>query len=196
LKFSRHLIPLFTLGSAEFYPFHVAKYIREKVRLQVELSPFRFSGQYAGLIATEWSSLWEKYYLPPRSIAHDGLIVDIGAGEGETAIFYMKHGYTNFRLVEVEPASLPFLSFNVEILRRHGCRVDVKYRSAKNEDMVSASFIKMDCEGCEMGLIADYPKDVPSVIEVHSNDAASKYAMLGFRHVKKVAQGVYLMRNF
>lgn len=192
MKFSRHFVPLLTIGTAEFYPHQIHRYLRERKRLDKELYPFTFSAEYAGLIASEWEQLWEQYYLPPRSLPNDSLIVDIGAGEGETAVFYSRHGYRRFVLIE--PRVSPHLLHNVSLLERlAGCSVTLRTRLQPGA-LLPAQFVKMDCEGCEE--VIDYPPDIPGVVEVHSQRAYLKYAQLGFRAVKQVAPEVFLMRNF
>ena len=97
---------------------------------------------------------WKGYewaYLPRehQAIPKDALILDVGGEEGDTAVFFFEHGYTNLRVVEPYTPYHEHLIHNVEILRSLGCKVDLRLEPFKPEHVEGVSFIKIDCEGCE-----------------------------------------------
>jgi len=105
----------------------------------------------------DWKG-YEVAYLPTPDIPKDSLILDVGGEEGDTAVFFFEHGYTNLRIVEAYPPYYDNLSHNMEILRSLGCNVELVYGTfdptAKLGDtgrniLDGVAFIKIDCEGCE-----------------------------------------------
>jgi hypothetical protein len=98
----------------------------------------------------DWKG-FEWAYLPRehQGIAKDSLVLDVGGEEGDTAVFFFEHGYTNLRVVEAYPGYFENLTHNVEILRSLGCKVDLRLETFKPEHLDGVKFIKIDCEGCE-----------------------------------------------
>ena len=96
----------------------------------------------------EWKS-WEAPYLPPKNVPKDALIVDVGAEEGNTAVFFFEHGYTNLRLIEPHPPFFENLVHNAEVLRSLGCKVDLCLEPFRADHLKDAGFIKIDAEGAE-----------------------------------------------
>jgi hypothetical protein len=93
---------------------------------------------------------WKRYYLPPPSVPKDGLIVDIGARDGDTAFFFCFNGYRNLRLVEYDKEIISVLKHNADILERaYGAHIEIRNKAFGPEDLIGAAFIKLDCEGCE-----------------------------------------------
>jgi hypothetical protein len=89
----------------------------------------------------------------------DTVIVDIGAGEGETAIFFYLHGYRNFVLIEKEPNKNIYL--NAMALTNLGCSVTVLLQpfSLAMFDKIPGyenRYFKLDCEGCEKEFLEVY----------------------------------------
>lgn len=98
----------------------------------------------------EWAT-FEATYLPPKSpeIAKTDLILDVGGEEGDTAIFFFEHGYTNLRVVEPYTPYHKNLIDNINIIRALGCKVELYLEPFRPEHLEGVSFIKIDCEGCE-----------------------------------------------
>ena len=99
---------------------------------------------------------WKGYewaYLPPKvvpPISPDALILDVGGEEGDTAIFFFEHGYTNLRVIEPYPPYRERLHHNVDILRSLGCKIELYLETFDpKKHLEGVSFIKIDCEGCE-----------------------------------------------
>ena len=96
----------------------------------------------------DWAA-YEKAYTPTKGIPKDALILDAGAEEGDTAIFFFEHGYTNLRVVEPFAHYHENLRHNMEILQSLGCRVDLRLERLKPEHLEGVAFIKTDTEGAE-----------------------------------------------
>jgi len=84
--------------------------------------------------------MWHLYYLPHKSLAGK-TVLDLGAGCGETAQFYLNHGASRVVCIEPESKSLEYLRKNF----------------GKDPRVVIVSdfidHIKMDIEGAEEGMI-------------------------------------------
>jgi SAM-dependent methyltransferase len=79
--------------------------------------------------------LWHKYYLPIGKT-----VLDIGAGNGETAFFYLHHGAEH--VICIEP--------NSELLYRNFGR-DPRVTIIP----LAVDSIKSDCEGAELGAVIE-----------------------------------------
>lgn len=111
---------------------------------------------------------WEEWYLPPASVPKNALILDVGARDGDTALFYAQHGYTNMRLVEANPIHFDGLGKNAALLAsRFGARFDIVCRPFQKEDLEGVAFAKFDCEGCEYDINLE-GLTIPYVAEMHS----------------------------
>jgi hypothetical protein len=118
---------------------------------------FVLSEKRMAFIICEWKD-WVNYYLP-KYANKDTVIVDVGAGEGETAIFFYLHGYRNFVLIEKEPNKNIYL--NAMALTNLGCSVTVLLQpfSLAMFDKIPGyenCYFKLDCEGCEKEFLEAY----------------------------------------
>lgn len=99
---------------------------------------------HRGLLRTELAE-WHDYYLP---IAEGSTVLDVGAGCGETARFYLMHGAARVIAIESDPAAYRCLLRNFQPL---GARV-LPIRAEVGK-------IKIDIEGAEenMDLEVHFP---------------------------------------
>lgn len=143
------------------------------VVLQKENTSIRLPRRYAGSLLAE-GIIWDQKYLPKWSLAGK-TVLDVGAGAGETAWFFLSHGAS--RVIAVEPDSqvARFLKLNtaanewpIEIL---GERFSGELLNRKHD------FLKMDCEGCEILLLDEAVSKLKACrIEMHygPNDSTFK----------------------
>jgi hypothetical protein len=121
---------------------------------------------------------WMKHYIPPPSVSKDALIVDVGARDADSAIFYAICGYHNLRLVEPNPIYHKSLQNNVAKLTTMGVKIDLHLHPFNPACCLQgAAFVKFDCEGCEAEAHLD-TLTIPWVAEMHNTP-------------KKNAQGIY-----
>jgi hypothetical protein len=118
---------------------------------------------YLSVIFSEWHLEWERYYLPPFSLS-GRTVLDVGAGCGESALFYLVHGADKVICVESNPTSLSFLKENAETNNWNVEIVPGDFSLAMLDYPVD--FMKMDCEGCELALLK-VDKLPPLSLEVH-----------------------------
>ncbi len=109
---------------------------------------------------------WENWYLPPFSIKKDDLILDVGARDGDSMIFYFEHGYRNIRLIEPNLDYVKNLRHNIKILQKKGMKIEVRIKPFGREDLKGVQFAKFDCEGCEYEIDLTQLQ-IPIVAEIH-----------------------------
>ena len=126
---------------------------------------------YAALFFTEHRK-WDSDYLPKFSL--QGLtVLDVGAGCGETALFFLSNGAKKVICVEPEPEAARVLSLNV---RSQGWNVQVFERPLSLDILgLEYDFAKLDCEGGEVMLLDERVKDTgPCRIELHDFALSAK----------------------
>jgi SAM-dependent methyltransferase len=113
---------------------------------------------------------WERLYLPQFSL-EGKTVLDVGAGAGETACFYILNGAKKVIAVEPDARAFSYLKANAE---RNHWNAEL-HNSCFALDFLGLQhdFMKMDCEGCEE-LLLGVASIKPCVIEVHSDEIASR----------------------
>jgi len=183
LSKKRHIPILYIEGSPagfldrEWYPhqlFDLILTLVESTRFKkIDSDHFEYKPYHMKLalnylfVIREWHRFWNRYYsiLPVR----DKTVLDVGAGCGESAFFFLKHNARKVICVEPNPAAVECLQENVT---RNGWNVQVLGEPFSLEMLDTLQFdcMKMDCEGCESALL-EYEKPLPpSIIELHSTD--------------------------
>ncbi len=112
--------------------------------------------------------MWEKYYLP---LDHaNKIVLDVGAGCGETAAFYLHWGASQVVAIEPDPIALQVLTTNQQKTRLNIKCVPAHF--SLEHLKIRHDFLKMDIEGHEKVLL-DYDGDLGQcVIEVHDLNLA------------------------
>ena len=138
-----------------------------------------------GWIFSKWSSEilvkqladWQKHYLPVS--VKGKTVLDVGAGEGETAFFFLSHGAEKVICIECDgekASNLQKNSFNHNI--------ESYFRKFNLTDLDKRfDFLKMDIEGYEEALLG-VNLHAPAVIEVHGLQLVDKFRDAGYRMEK------------
>lgn len=167
---SRYKLPIFVAerGKAKYehYIWRAYRYPLGLLRLRkIKAQGFKLSDYGESSIINEWS-VWKKEYMPPRQTYGTELLVDVGARDGDSAIFYFFQGFRNFRLIEPDPRLGILLLENADVMRKLGSKVEVIPSRFLPRHLDRAAFVKFDCEGCEYEV--DLPSlKVPYVAEIH-----------------------------
>ena len=148
----------------------------------VSIKGIELSYAKAKCLLSEWC-VWRKYYLPPFSL-NDKIVLDVGAGSGETAYFYLKHGANKVICIEngaQHPEDLECLYINKKKLN-----IEIYPESFKLEHLqLPHDFLKIDIDGGEeIMLDYDLSKLKPCIIEVESNELTDKFIAKGFHIVR------------
>jgi SAM-dependent methyltransferase len=171
---SRKHIPLLKALGREYYPWQLRAAIRfwftvRRIEKIAAKHQFVFSKRLLFWWAPEWTT-WEKYYTPNSKLTPNSLILDAGAGEGETILFFYIHGYRNFRCVELDQSAFRVLQQNVAKLT--DASFDLRNKTFGPDDLAGVVFAKVDVEGGEVALLHLARVDLPSEIVVETHNAA------------------------
>jgi ribosomal protein L11 methylase PrmA len=130
----------------------------------VKIGPYslELTSYYFELLWREWQS-WKNWYLPPWSLKGK-TVLDVGAGCGETALFYYYHGASRVIAIEPQPSLVPLLRRNMSRNKWDMKIVEGQFQTSMLE--WSFDFMKMDGEGCEAQLLTEDSLP-PCAIEVH-----------------------------
>jgi len=131
-----------------------------------------FSDWRRDLFIAEYDE-WLEYYLP---LSVEGLtVLDVGAGEGETARFFLEQSAKKVICIEPDGDAFRLLSQNA-IGRNIVCfnkKFDV------SDLKMDFDFMKMDIEGYEEAMLnVQFTK--PCVIEVHGLQLRDRFKELGY----------------
>lgn len=141
-----------------------------------------FSDERKSMLIHEWED-WEKNYLPID--VKGKIVLDVGAGEGETALFYLYHGAKKVICIEANIKCLENLLHNSEFF-------NIVPSIAKFDiDMLyyNFDFMKMDIEGYEEILLnVDLKK--PSIIEVHGLQLRDKFINKGYNISDRIGNSI------
>jgi hypothetical protein len=190
------------ISNKEWYPYEftsIAKTLLEARKWQAANDGVRIEHRkygllmlpgHAAILAHEWS-VWERTYAPVSVTGK--IVLDIGAGCGETAYFYFRKGARKIICVEPDPKAIQCLTENAA---RRSWNVEVVPELFKL-DMLQQyrfDFMKMDGEGCEKDLLKLTKLPTASVIESHSLPLTSALVrQFGARVVAKLSSEISLL---
>jgi predicted RNA methylase len=144
-----------------------------KLNHQLQASGWTFSEEKKSLLLNETIE-WVKYYLP---LSVSGLtILDVGAGEGETAKFFLENGATNVICIEPHVESFKILKLNAI---NHNL-LAVNKRFELSDLKTPHDFVKVDIEGYEEVLL-DERLETPAIVEVHGLQLCDRFKAKGYR---------------
>lgn len=166
VRFSKGLrVPLLVLDGREYWPWKWSVVFRRWLAFRKIPKGLHFSDESRSAFYIDGRE-WAKNYLPPDSVSKDALIVDVGARDGDSALFYLSHGYTNLRLVEADAKYWPGLHHNEEIFRSiFHPRIELVLAPFTLDCLDGAAFVKFDCEGCQGDILDSL--EIPWVAEMH-----------------------------
>ena len=125
---------------------------------------------------------WVQWYLPPKSLAKDSLILIVGAKDGLAALFFLRHGWTNLRLMESSPVYHYDLIKNRSTLEElYTAKVDIITRQFELGDLTSVAFALFDTEQAIdlEGLTIPWASQVYKTVK--SGDTLQAVSISGFR---------------
>ena len=134
------------------------------------------------LMLAEMVQEWQ-HYLPPFSL-EGKTVLDVGAGCGETAWFFLEHGARKVICIERDPARVAILRKNKD----SGVLKAIEICPGKFTPQfleLPHDYAKFDIEGYECGLlpIAIAGRLGPTVIETHNGWITEQFEGRGFRRV-------------
>jgi SAM-dependent methyltransferase len=132
---------------------------------------------------------WPEYYLPVS--VKDKVVLDIGAGAGESAAFYFLNGAKKVIAVEQNREASDLSRENLR-----GLDVQPFNESFRLEHLlIPHDFMKMDIEGGESLLLsADYEK--PFAIEAHSKELVEAInSKFGSKSVRQTGSNLWILNR-
>lgn len=165
----------------------VIKYRRGQ---EIKIDGWRFTLDY-GIVYLKERSTWFQY-LPPGGVK-DQVVLDVGAGCGETAKYFLEAGASKVIAVENNQEALTYLRLNAEAFNKIQV-VPEAYQPFKHMSALTG-LVKLDIEGYEINLLTwleAYPKaNLNIVLEVHSVWMRDRFLELGFTQIRPA----YLTRD-
>jgi SAM-dependent methyltransferase len=155
----------------------IKAYLKEmRLRRLLNEENWRFSNRRARLLINEYQE-WRAFYLP---ISVKGLtVLDVGAGEGETAKLFLDHGAS--QVICIEPYEKAFRYLKENAIKNNIIPLFKKFELRDFTDN-QFDFLKMDIEGYEEILLeAKVELECPAVIEVHGMQLWDRFSKAGWR---------------
>jgi hypothetical protein len=122
--------------------------------------------------------LWESQYIPSVHGLEGKTVMDVGAGCGETAWLFFKHGAKKVIAIESNPLRVYCLHKNAE---KFGWDIEIRGRKFELGDLdTPRDFAKVDIEGYEQLLLERPDKLGQMTVEVHTWYMREEFKKLGF----------------
>ena len=119
--------------------------------------------------------IWIKSYL---SLNLSGLkVLDVGAGEGEAAKFFLDHGAAKVVCVEPQTQKYRYLARNAA---KHPSFLTLKKTINLSDLKLPYDFLKCDLKGYEEELL-EANLTAPAIVEIHSLQLIEKFERFGWR---------------
>jgi 2-polyprenyl-3-methyl-5-hydroxy-6-metoxy-1,4-benzoquinol methylase len=151
---------------------------------------FKLLPEYATCLETEWAD-WNTYYRPPFPLENK-TVIDIGAGCGETILFFALKGCRNFIAIEPNEKCVDMIQQNA---KSNGLNIKTINDCFKPEHLeLSYDYIKCDCEGGEEILLGK--KNKPVSLEVHGAKMVERFGEEGYITIHNYNNGTRIMRNY
>jgi hypothetical protein len=165
----------------------------DKGNIKVSKNGFTFTlaPKYATVFVGEFAD-WDRHYKPAFSLKGK-TVIDVGAGCGETILYYALKGCRNFVAIEPNAECAALIKSNAE---SNGLKVKV-YNDLfqKNHLAEQFDFMKCDCEGGE-AILLEQEIGKPIALEVHGKQLMEKFAEKKFRLVRDFGNNSCIMRNY
>lgn len=141
---------------------------------------WRFSPPRIQMLQSELVD-WQKHYLPPKLDLKGKTVLDVGAGEGETAFFFLRNGAAQVTCIEVNQILAGRLRYNAV---RHPELKVIEEPFSLRHLALKHDFLKVDVEGYEETLLTAAKELVaPAVVEVHGLQLVDRFEAAGWRIV-------------
>lgn len=146
----------------------INNFAKSNVELNHKVSNWVFSKNHILPIIGEMQ-IWIQSYL---GLNLSGLkILDVGAGEGETAKFFLDHGAAKVVCVEPQTQKYRYLARNAA---KHPTFLALKKTISLSDLKLPYDFLKCDLESCEEELL-DANLTIPAIVKVHSQKLLDEF---------------------
>lgn len=154
--------------------------LKYKRGAEIRIGTWTFSIPY-GMLYLDEKHCWGRDYTPPGGL-QGRTVLDVGAGDGETAKWFIDRGASQVLAVEKSPDRLRYLRRNAE--NNSGLKVINGSFNPEVHLQIPVDLVKIDIEGYEI-LFAEYLESHPEfnvdvVLEAHSVYLINRFKSLGF----------------
>ena len=169
------------------------------IKKYVQASGWYFTEDRLLMIQQELTD-WQNNYLPID--VKGKTVFDIGAGEGETALFFLANGAKKVYGIELESYPYYTLARNARVINElyRAKKLEVYKRAFKIGDLyhTEIDLIKIDIEGYEESILdVDHNTlKTPMVIEIHGLQLKDRFESLGYRLNRHVKAGWWTCYGF
>jgi hypothetical protein len=134
----------------------------------------RLTERMASMFIAEYNGTWKARYAPPFSLS-EKTVLDVGAGCGETAYFYITKGARKVVAVEANREKANLIRLNAVT---NGWNVEVVHETFSIDllDSIPHDFLKIDIEGGERALLSYDDKLGDFVMETHGEELTQMLA--------------------
>lgn len=153
---------------------------------------FHSDPEYVRKMIHEWNE-WEKAYTMPFPLKGK-TVLDVGAGCGETALFFFLKGAEKVICIEKDQSLRPFLEKNKEA-NNWNLAIIIEPFNLKHLDL-RFDAAKMDIEGAEAELLKLKEITFPLCVETHSKCLEEQFSQLGFKVAWRMKPEVAVMHNW
>ena len=149
------------------------------------------------MMVWEWFDTWSRYYLPDEFPVNGKTVLNVGAGEGETAAFFFSKGAKKFICVEPDASRAGKLLQNTE---RNGWNCTIIQGAFSNSHLTAEpfDFMEMDCEGCEASLLdpglSPPLGSFPCTIEVHAPEVLASFLRNDHFYLAKTYGSIWIVK--
>jgi SAM-dependent methyltransferase len=166
------------IGNTINMSLHIPDLIRA---YRTSLSVTKMFGRYT--LIYEWKE-WNKYYKPFD--LNGKTIVDIGAGEGETAYFFFKNGAK--RVIAIEP-NRQRCELLLENAKKFNWDILIENKKFNPIELyrIKYDLCKIDIEGYEH-LLLNYAEFPNIVVEVHNAYLIEQFEKIGYRRISPMCK--------
>lgn len=160
----------------------IPKILRYRVGQEIRIDGWRFNLDY-GIVYLRERDTWRDY-LPPGGLKGK-IVLDVGAGCGETAKYFLENGARAVYAVENNEEALTYLRLNAEGRPIH---VEAEAFDPFKHILGQIDLVKLDIEGYEISLLTwleAYPKaNLNIVLEAHNVWMRDRFQALGFTQIR------------
>lgn len=149
--------------------------LQDSKKIANSIQGWSFSKFRIDMIKSEMSD-WQRHYLPID--VNGKIVLDVGAGEGETAMFFLKHGASKVVCIESCANAYEYLVLNQQT--HHNSIKAINSKFELNHLKIPHDFLKIDIEGYEEILLG-VKIDTPAAVEVHGLQLCDKFEAAGWR---------------
>ena len=130
--------------------------------------------RHVRMAVCEWND-WNRTYVPPFDLK-EKIVLDVGAGCGESAYFYFQHGARKVIGIESNHSKMKYLELNKRLFNHYGFKFKFYLEKFDLQHLqLNFDFCKIDIDGGEVELLKLKKIDFPLSIEVHSQDLETVY---------------------